>query len=92
MVLPHQIFHLSETNQAAALKNNQQVNFIACVANRKGARGLSGSVQQPCLSVSSKPSTGPLVDRAEGILEQSLEMGNSVEYEGTTRQIVIGRR
>lgn len=84
MVLPHQIFPLSETNQEAALKNNQQVNLTACVP-----WGLSGSVQQPCLSVSSKPSTGP-VDRAGGILEQSLEMGNSMEYEGATLALVGG--
>lgn len=38
MVLPYQIFHLSEINQEEALENNQQVNLAACVAQPK--RGL----------------------------------------------------
>lgn len=86
MVLAHQIFHLSEINHKTALKNNQQVNSPACVASQKGTRGLSGSVRQPGLSVPSEPSTGPLVVRAGGILEQSL---GDVD---TTMQIGIGGR
>lgn len=76
---------LMEINQEEVLKNSGQVNSSSLCGQPK-----TGLVQQPCPSASVKPSTGPLVDRAEGILEQSLEIGNSVGYVGTTIQLGIG--